>query len=733
MPQPKPAHAQDDHQVALLRQGYHNDPHAFLGAHVMPGHPAHVMVRAFHPSACGCDLVLPDERQLTMQGSDGFYTTALTGLALPCAYRLRWHFADGSTWSSEDPYRFLPTFGSVDQHLFNEGKHYRLWDVLGAHPCIHEGVLGVAFALWAPNARRVSIVGDFCQWDGRRYPMRSLGSSGVFELFLPDVHPGSMYKYEIVGGDGRIFLKTDPMAQAMELPPGTASVITQSHHQWHDHAFMQARRARDPRRAPVCIYEVHLGAWARVPEENNRPLTYRELASKLVPYIKENGFNAVEFMPITEYPFSGSWGYQVSGYYAPTSRYGTPDDLRFLIDACHQNDISVLIDWVPAHFPKDAFALAQFDGTHLYEHADPRMGEHPDWGTLIFNYGRTEVRNFLIANALYWLESFHVDGLRVDAVASMLYLDYSREAGAWLPNKYGGRENLDAIEFLQELNTQVSAKHQGAMMIAEESTAWPMVTGPVDQGGLGFTFKWNMGWMHDTLKYFAHDAVHRRHHQSDLTFSMIYEYTENFVMPLSHDEVVHGKGSLLRKMSGDAWQKFANMRLLFTYQYTRPGKKLLFMGCEFAPWAEWNHDQSLDWHIAQDSERQGMTRLVRDLGLLYQHNAGMHAADCVPEGFFWIDAQDSTQSVFSFVRQGNNQQFVVAFNMTSVPRDHYRIGMPKAGTYTMCLNSDQAQYGGSDYSQQHSVHTEPLPYHGQGQSALVTLPPLAGVVLTLGH
>jgi 1,4-alpha-glucan branching enzyme len=598
-----------------LTAGEHTDPHGILGAH--PIHDG-VVVRAYHPEATSVECLLPSDESVEMERLDGgVFATYLARASVPLPYRLRFHFEDGKVWERDDPYRFLPTLGDMDLHLFNEGTHRRLWDCLGAHFETVEGVTGVAFTVWAPSARRVSVIGDFCYWDGRLLPMRQMGSSGIFELFVPGIGPGELYKYEIKTHEGALRVKTDPFAFAMEVPPSTASRVTTSTFQWNDESWMSRRADRDPTREPFAVYEVHLGSWARVPEEDNRPLTYREIAPRLVAHARRLGFTHLEFLPVAEHPFAGSWGYQVSGYYAPTARYGAPDDFRYLVDYCHQHDLGVILDWVPAHFPKDDFALRRFDGTALYEHEDPRLGEHPDWGTLIFNYGRREVRNFLVANALYWLEEFHIDALRVDAVASMLYLDYSREHGEWLPNRYGGRENLDAIDFLRQLNETVHQEIPGAFTIAEESTAWPGVTNAPAEGGLGFGFKWNMGWMHDTLEYMKKDAVHRKYHHDQLTFAMLYEHTERFVMPLSHDEVVHGKGSLLQKMPGDQWQKFANLRLLFTYQYTRPGKQLLFMGTELAPDREWHHDRSLDWHLADDPLRAGLLRFFEDLGGLY--------------------------------------------------------------------------------------------------------------------
>jgi 1,4-alpha-glucan branching enzyme len=662
-------------------------------------------------------------------GEGGLFAVFLEGRSLPLRYRLGFEFPSGARWEREDPYRFLPTLGDLDLHLFNEGTHGRLWEVLGAHPKRLDGVEGTAFAVWAPNARRVSVVGDFSNWDGRLFPMRALGSSGVFELFVPGVGPGALYKYEIKTREGALRIKTDPFASSMERPPGTASRVFRSSYPWQDDAWMDSRRRRDHPREPMAIYEVHLGSWARVPEEGDRPLTYREIAPRLAAHAARFGFTHVELLPVMEHPFDGSWGYQVSGYYAPTARYGTPDDFRFFVDTCHRAGIGVILDWVPAHFPKDDFALRRFDGTALYEHEDPRRGEHPDWGTLVFNYGRREVRNFLVANALYWLEEFHVDGLRVDAVASMLYLDYSRGEGQWLPNPYGGRENLEAIGFLQELNEKIAQRCPGCFTVAEESTAWPGVTRPVREGGLGFTFKWNMGWMHDTLRYFQRDPVHRKWHQQDLTFPMLYEYTERFLMPLSHDEVVHGKRSLLEKVPGDPWQKFANLRLLLAYQYTRPGKKLLFMGTELAPHREWDHRTSLDWHLAEDPARRGLARFLEELGRLYRSSGCFFRRDHEPEGFSWISCDDRDHSVLAYARWDGEDHRVVVLNFTPVPREEYRIGVPRPGRYVECFNSDGTAYGGSGFPTEREVGTETVPWHGQGQSVRLRLPPLAAIVL----
>ena len=718
--------------LARLLANASSDPHGILGAHPLRlNNQDGVVVRAMHPDATGADVILAEGDAVPMEVvSGGLFGAFLPGRALPLPYRIRFRFVD-NTWERDDPYRFVPTIGDVDLHLFNEGTHRRLWEELGARVRTVEGVSGVAFAVWAPTAQRVSVVGDFCQWDGRLYPMRALGASGVFELFIPDVRPGALYKFEILTRTGAVHVKTDPFARQMQLPPETASVVTPDEpYAWSDTEWMRKRTTLEPEREPMSIYELHVGSWARVPEEGDRWLTYRELAPRLVAHVKALGFTHVELLPVAEHPFTGSWGYQVSGYYAPTSRYGTPDDFRYLVDQLHAAGIGVLLDWVPAHFPKDDFALRRFDGTALYEHEDPRLGEHPDWGTLIFNYGRNEVRNFLIANALYWFEEFHIDGLRVDAVASMLYLDYSRKPGEWLRNRYGGRENLEAIDFLRSLNETIRVTHPGCLMIAEESTSWPGVTKSVSDGGLGFTFKWNMGWMHDTLQYFATDPVYRQYHHDQLTFAMIYEYSERFIMPLSHDEVVHLKKSMIDKMPGDVWQKFANLRLLLAYQYTRPGKKLLFMGTELAPWREWNHDVSLDWHLADDPLRQQLRRYLEELGRLYRECSPLWRQDASPDGFQWIDVADRENSVISYFRKDGDRHAVIVLNLTPVPRYGYRIGAPAAGTYVERLSTDMPSYGGSAFGTLEKVETEAAPFHGFPQSLLLNLPPLGALVLT---
>jgi 1,4-alpha-glucan branching enzyme len=689
-----------------------------------------VVVRAFHPDAEAAECLIEGSgaKQMAPLG-EGLFSLFLPGESVSIRYRLRFGFPKGNTWERDDPYRYLPTIGELDLHLFNEGTHRRLWEVLGAHPRTIEGVSGTAFAVWAPSARRVSLVGDFCGWDGRLLPMRVLGSSGIFELFVPALEPGALYKYEIKTPDGALRLKADPFSFSMELPPGSASRVIASSYAWGDADWMDARTRRDALREPMSVYEIHLGSWARVPEEGNRFLGYREIAAKLIPHLKRFGFTHIELMPVAEHAFYPSWGYQVTGYYAPTSRYGSPDDLRFLIDACHREGIGVIVDWVPGHFPKDDFSLRRFDGTALYEHEDPRQAEHPDWGTLIFNYGRKEVRNFLMANALYWLQEFHVDGIRIDAVASMLYLDYSRPEGQWIPNPFGGRENLEAVDFLRATNDVIREEVPGTFTVAEESTAWGGVTRPGREGGLGFTFKWNMGWMHDTLVYFSKDPVHRSYHHDQLTFGMLYEHTERFINPLSHDEVVHGKGPLLAKMPGDRWQKFANLRLLLTYQYTRPGKKLLFMGTELAPDREWDHTTSLDWHLTHDPTRQAFERFFEDLGRLYRDTAALWRRDPDPEGFAWIDCSDRQQSVMSFVRDDGKEHVVVVLNLTPVPREDYRIGAPAAGSYVERFSSDDRRYGGSEFETLAHIDTEPVPSHGHPQSMRLRLPPLGVLVL----
>lgn len=624
---------------------------------------------------------------------------------------------------------FPSTLGEIDLHLFGEGRHELIYQKLGAHPITHEGSKGVSFAVWAPSAERVSVVGNFNGWDGAKHAMRALGSSGVWELFIPDLQAGELYKYEIKSPGLPKFLKADPYAFYAEVPPATSSIVYGSNYRFRDSRWMKKRAGREHFRQPLSIYEVHFGSWRRVAEENNRPFSYREMAEPLANYAKELGFTHVEFLPLKEHPYGPSWGYQVSNYYAPSSRYGTPDDLRYLIDYLHQQGIGVIMDWVPAHFPKDAFALARFDGSALYEHLDPRKGEHPDWGTYIFNYGRNEVRNFLLANALYWLKEFHIDGLRVDAVASMLYLDYSRNEGEWEPNPFGGRENLEAISLLKELNEVTHRECPGAMMIAEESTAWPMVSHPVYAGGLGFDFKWNMGWMHDTLKYFQTDPLFRVGNHNSLTFGLIYAWSENFILPLSHDEVVHMKGSLLNKMPGEEWQKLANLRALFGYMWAHPGKKMLFMGGEFGQWREWNEEESLDWHLLEKPTHAGVQALVKDLNKLYLKLPALWEADSEPAGFQWIDADNGSENIVSFIRRSpsTGRELICVGNFSPIVREGHRLGLPRAGKYKQLLNTDSEDYCGGGFGVVKSITAEKVSAHGLEYSAVITLPPLATI------
>jgi len=704
-------------EIERVVAGQHHDPHSVLGAHPSG---AETVIRALRPLASSVTLVLDDGRKLPMEHvQEGVFAAVVPGTTVP-VYQLAVSYPDAPETLQDDPYRYLPTLGELDLHLIGEGRHEELWRVLGAH--VRDG--GVSFAVWAPNARGVRVAGDFNFWDGRAHPMRSLGGSGVWELFVPGAGDGVRYKYSICGRDGVWRNKADPMAFATEVPPATASVVFTSGFDWADGDWIAERAAAEPVRRPMSIYEVHLGSW--------RPgLSYRELASQLVAYVVDMGFTHVELLPVAEHPFGGSWGYQVTSYYAPTSRFGTPDDFRLLVDALHQAGIGVLLDWVPAHFPRDDWALASFDGTPLYEHADPRRGAHPDWGTLIFDYGRTEVRNFLVANAIYWLEEFHIDGLRVDAVASMLYLDYSRAEGEWSPNEYGGRENLDAISFLQEVNATCYKRVPGIVMIAEESTAWPGVTRPVHLGGLGFGFKWNMGWMHDTLSYLRHDPIHRQYHHNEMTFSLIYAFSENFILPLSHDEVVHEKGSLLGKMPGDEWRRFAGLRSLLAYMWAHPGKQLLFMGSEFGQGSEWSADNGLDWWVLDFDVHQGVQRLSRDLNHLYRSSPALWELDTVPEGFGWIDAGDALGNVLSFLRfSASGTPIACIANFSAIPRADYQVGLPSAGTWREVLNTDALAYGGSGVGNHGLISAVDEPWHGRPASARITLPPLGVLWLT---
>ena len=716
---------------AALLEGRHGDPHRILGPREVSVDGARgLLVRVHQPEAADVMLVRNGVASAMRAEGDGLFALFLAGVSLPIHYAFRFIAPDGRTWERGDPYRFAPTLGEMDLYLFREGTHRHLWTALGAHLRTEDGDEGASFALWAPNAERVSVVGDWCNWDGRQFPMRRLGDSGLWELFIPGVAANALYKFELRTKGGALRLKTDPLARKMQQAPDTASIVVPaSGHRWSDASWMDARPAKEMVREPVHIYEVHLGSWARVPEEGGRSLSYREIAPRLAAHAKRLGFTHVELLPVMEHPFYGSWGYQVTGYFAPTSRYGSPDDFRFLVDTLHQHGLGVLLDWVPAHFPKDDYALRHFDGTALYEHEDPRLAEHPDWGTLIFNYGRKEVRNYLVANALYWLHEFHVDGLRVDAVASMLYLDYSRSAGEWMPNRYGGRENLEAIDFLREMNAVVHEDAPGCITIAEDSTAWPGVTRSLREGGLGFDFKWNMGWMHDTLQYFARDPVYRRHHQDELTFAMVYEHSEQFIMPLSHDEMVHLKGSLYGKMPGDHWQRLANLRALLAYQLTRPGKSLLFMGTELATPDEWNHDQSLEWHRLQEPDRAAFMEYVARLGAVYRALPALWQGDGEPRGFEWIDVSDRASSVLSYLRRSGDAHAVVVLNLTPSPHGSYRIGVPEAGEYVRVLSSDDVQWGGSGYGHRDRVTADDIPFHGRRFSIELPLPPLSAQVL----
>ncbi len=716
--------------VLAIVAGDHPDPFAYLGPHESGDR---IVVRAFLPEARSVAVRDAGSAQ-NLASLERVHEAGLFAGSVDRRRRFPYHLVvdwGGRFVELDDPYRYPPWLGEIDLHLVAEGTHLSSYEKLGAHVTEMEGTQGVVFAVWAPNARRVSVVGGFNNWDGRRHPMRRHPGAGLWEIFIPGLRAGERYKYEIKTANGALLLKADPYAFAAERPPATASIVHDfGDRPRQDDGWLAERARRIDRSAPISIYEVHLGSWKRKPEDGNRYLTYRELADELVPYAKETGFTHIELLPVSEYPFDGSWGYQPTGLFAPTSRFGPPGDFRAFVETAHRAGIGVIIDWVPGHFPNDPHGLAQFDGTHLYEHADPRQGLHKDWDTLIYNYGRREVANFLIANGLFWLDRYRADGLRVDAVASMLYLDYSRKEGEWVPNKFGGRENLDAIDFIRKLNEHAYARHPGIATIAEESTAWPMVSRPAHLGGLGFGYKWNMGWMHDTLGYMSHDPIHRSHHHDQLTFGLLYAFSENFVLPLSHDEVVHGKASLLGKMPGDRWQRFANLRAYYTFMFGHPGKKLLFMGAEFAQEREWNHDTSLDWHLLADSGHAGVQRLVRDLNALYRATPALHARDCEAEGFEWIDANDSVNSVLSFVRKADSERgaAVVVVNFTPVPRQGYRIGVPGPGYYREAMNSDAAAYGGSNMGNGGGVMAEPVPWHGRSHSIALTLPPLGGLI-----
>ena len=716
-------------EIELVVARRHSDPHHVLGAHPVDGG---VVVRAFRPDARevlvraeGGESVMLEQRHPA-----GLFEGLLHGAGLPLRYELEVSYADGNVYTFRDAYAFAPTLGDVDLHLVGEGRHELLYERLGAHVREIDGAPGTSFAVWAPAAQAVSVVGDFNSWDGRLHAMRVLGGSGIWEIFIPGVVEGAAYKFEILTQGGDIRLKADPFAFATVPMPRTDSVVHRSRHVWRDADWMERRRATQPHEAPMSIYEVHLGSWRLNPLEGNRSLRYLELADELAGYVSDLGFTHVELMPVMEHPFAGSWGYQVTSYFAPTARFGSPDDFKQFVDHLHGKGIGVILDWVPAHFPRDDWALARFDGTSLYEHEHLR-GAHPDWGTLIFNYGRHEVRNFLEANAIFWPREYHADGIRVDGVASMLYLDYSRAEGEWIPNAHGGREDLEAIAFVQEMNEVLHRREPGVISAAEESTAWAGVSRPTFLGGLGFGFKWNLGWMHDTLGYFQHDPIYRAYHHHELTFSLLYAFTENFILPLSHDEVVHGKRSLYEQMAGDRWQKLANLRSLYGYMWAHPGKKLLFMGGELAQEQEWSYERSIDWHLLEQPEHAGVQRLVRDLNHLLREEPALYEQDYEPAGFWWLEPNDAASNVFAFARasRDGNRLLVCAANLSPVPRERYRLGLPRSGRWIEALSTDSARYGGSNVGNPNGIEAEPIPWHGQAASAEVMLPPLAVVWL----
>lgn len=716
--------------IQAIVEARHPNPFGYLGMHRIDAGNVCV-VRTFQPQAREVSVIVGggDAVAASRIHHDGLFEAILPGDAFGRGYELAISDRHAGVTKSSDPYSFGLLMGEQDMYYFREGTHRQLHQMLGASLTEIGGVKGCRFAVWAPNARRVSVVGDFNHFDGRVHPMRLRPEGGVWEIFIPDVGEGTHYKYELVDASGALRLKSDPLALYSQHGSQTASMTWNlGRYQWADDAWMKRRAATDLYATPVSIYEVHLGSWKKRVQEGDRWLSYRELADDLIPYAKGLGFTHIELMPVMEHPFDGSWGYQVTGYFAPTSRFGNPDEFREFVDRCHQAGLGVILDWVPGHFPKDDHGLARFDGTALYEHQDPRLGEHQDWGTLIFNYGRHEVKNFLISNALYWLDQFHIDGLRVDAVASMLYLDYSRSPGQWVPNRYGGRENLEAIDFMRELNQVCYESHPGATIIAEESTAWPGVSRPVSSGGLGFGFKWNMGWMNDSLRYMEHEPVHRKYHHNEATFSMIYAYDENFILVLSHDEVVHGKKSLLNKMPGDRWQKFANLRMFFAWMWAHPGKKLVFMGGEFGQWDEWSHERSLDWHVFLGEEHAGLQKLVADLNRLYTTRPALHRQCHKAGGFTWLDANDADNSIFAFMRtEAGGDRVCVAVNATPVPRTGYRIGVPEPGSYREILNTDSSAYAASNLVNSASLQAEERPWQGQPWSVVVTLPALATI------
>lgn len=721
------------YDIFHIVNGEHSDPHTVLGMHEMEedGRKA-VVVRAFLPDAAGITVIdyANKRKKYPMERlhADGFFEVTIADREEWFRYQLEYTDADGNTWRSYDPYSFSPTLSEFDRHLFGAGTHYEIYEKMGGRLMTHEGARGAAFSVWAPNAKAVSVIGDFNNWDARRSPMRRLGESGIWELFLPAAAEGDKYKFHVTQCDGRVVDKTDPYGVYAEVRPNNASVLYPlKRYKWKDRRWMTARKKYNFKTAPMNIYEVHLGSWKRA--EGDRFLTYTELAEQLIPYVKEMGYTHIEMLPVEEHPFDGSWGYQVTGYYAPTSRYGSPDEFKQFVDACHQNGISVILDWVPAHFPKDDFALARFDGTALYEHQDPRLGEHIQWGTYIFNYGRKEVANFLLANALYWMDIFHIDGLRVDAVASLLRLDFCKEEGQWLPNVYGGSENLEAIEFLKHMNSVIAEREPGALMIAEDSTAWPGVTKKVDEGGLGFSLKWNMGWMNDFLSYIKLDPIYRKYHQNKLTFGMAYHYAENFVLVLSHDEVVHTKSSMIGKMPGDVWQSFANLRLSYGFMMGHPGKKLLFMGGEFAQYSEWSEARSLDWHLLQYADHQEMQAYVKELNHLYAEEPAFWAEDFDPNGFQWIECDDAESSIVSFVRRSEEKELVFLCNFTPVVHRGFSLGVPQEGVYHERLNSDAAHFGGSDVINAVPLQSKAEPAGRCPFRVELDVPPLGMVIL----
>jgi 1,4-alpha-glucan branching enzyme len=729
----------DPGAVAAIVGGYHGTPFDVLGMHPMPeAGTSALVIRAFQPQALKVSVIRGGKlHPMQLVHPDGFFEAIFREATEFFPYRFSIDLpgsdeAPEQSYEIEDPYRYPPVLTDFDLHLVGEGTHFRLYEKLGARLIEHSGTKGVSFAVWAPNAERVSVIGDFNQWDGRRCPMRPRGSSGLWEIFIPGLQQGTLYKFEIkTRYQGYVANKSDPFALFSEMRPNTASVVWDlDRYQWHDQEWMAARKQRQRLEAPMAIYEVHLGSWKRKPDPiGMRWLSYRELADELVAYVRDMGYTHIQLLPITEHPYDGSWGYQTIGYFAPTSRYGSPDDFRYFVDKAHQAGLGIILDWVPAHFPKDGHGLSFFDGTHLYEHADPRKGEHQDWGTLIYNYERDEVRAFLLSSALFWLDKYHIDGLRVDAVASMLYLDYSRQPGEWIPNEFGGRENLGAVAFLKRFNEVVHLEYPDTLTFAEESTSWPQVSRPTYLGGLGFDLKWNMGWMHDMLDYMEKDPVHRRYSHYDLTFALLYAFTENFVLPFSHDEVVHGKGAMLSKMPGDYWQKFANLRALYGYMYAHPGKKLLFMGGEVGQWSEWNHAWQLDFELLSFVSHRNLQEYVKALNKLYVEQPALHQVDFSWEGFQWIDLHDVDNSIVSFVRRARdpNDFVVVLANFTPVPREGYRMGVPAPGFYRELLNSDSTYYGGSNVGNAGGLPSEPTPWQGQPHSILLTAPPLAVV------